>query len=105
MSRVTNIMILFSDSEDENRIISDLSKFEYKKDSFFKIKSIHDENIPKFWYGGNKGFEASVLIGAYNFIEIIDLVNYMRTMKWEYIEDVQVLYKEQFDEQFKLINL
>ena len=105
MSQVTNIIILFSSSEDEERIINDLSKFEYKKDSFFYAKSINDKNLPTSWYGGNKHFEASVLIGAYNYIEINILLNYMKTIKWEYIEDVQILYKEQFEDTFTIVNL
>lgn len=35
MSQVTNIIIIFSSSEDEENIISQLNKFEYKKDAFF----------------------------------------------------------------------
>lgn len=29
----------------------------------------------------------------------------MKTLEWEYIEDVQVLYKEEADDIFKLANL
>ncbi|MEA9414460.1 hypothetical protein [Flavobacterium sp. PL02] len=105
MSKVTNVIILLSCSEDESRIINELSLFEYKKDSFFIIKSIEDKILPNYWYGGTKGFEASVLIGAYNYLNIRDLISYMRNIKWEYIEDVQLLYKEQEDEVFKLISL
>jgi hypothetical protein len=105
MSQVTNIIILFSCSEDESTVVNELSQFEYKKDSFFYIKSISDKTLPKHWYGGSKGFEASVLIGAYNYLNILDLINYMRNIEWEYIEDVQLLYKEQEDDIFKMISL
>lgn len=105
MSQVTNIIILFSCSEDESKIVGRLNEFEYKKDSFFYIKSINDKELPKHWYGGSKGLEASVLIGAYNYLNILDLINYMKNIEWEYIEDVQLLYKEQEDEVFKLIGL
>lgn len=105
MSNVINIIILFSSSEDEDKIIHQLSQFEYKKDSFFNVKSIKDKILPENWHGGSKGFEASVLIGAYNYLDISDLINYMKKLKWEYIEDVQLLYKEQEDFIFKLINL
>lgn len=105
MSQVTNIIILFSCSEDESRIVNELSQFEYKKDSFFYIKSINDKTLPKHWYGGSKGFEASVLIGAFNYLNIFDLIKYMKNIKWEYIEDVQLLYKEQEDYIFNLISL
>jgi hypothetical protein len=69
------------------------------------VKSIKDKNLPKNWHGGSKGFEASVLIGAYNYLSISDLINYMINIKWEYIEDVQLLYKEEGDFVFKLANL
>ncbi|SEO55564.1 hypothetical protein SAMN05444671_3764 [Flavobacterium sp. CF108] len=105
MSNVINIIILFSSSEDEDKIIHELSQFEYKKDFFFNVKSIKDKNLPKNWHGGSKGFEASVLIGAYNYLSISDLINYMINIKWEYIEDVQLLYKEEGDFVFKLANL
>lgn len=105
MSRITNVIILLSASEDEIRIVNELSLFEYKKDVFFIIKSIEDKNLPNYWYGGSKGFEASVLIGAYNYLNILDLINYMKNLEWEYIEDVQLLYKEEEDEIFKLISL
>lgn len=105
MSRVTNIIILFSSSEDEEKIINNFNKFEYKKDIFFSIKSIKNENLPQFWYGGSKGFEASVLIGAFNYLNTAELINYMKNIEWEYIEDVQLLYKEQEDDIFKLITL
>lgn len=105
MSQVTNIIILLSSSENETEVIHNLSKFEYKRDNFFFIKSIKDKTLPKDWYGGSKRFEASALIGAYNFLNIVDLIQYMKNMKWEYIEDVQILYKEQEEDTFKLISL
>lgn len=76
-----------------------------KKTLFFSIKSIEDKSLPPSWYGGSKGFEATVLIGSYNYIKIADLINFMKTLEWEYMEDVQLLYKEEGDDVFKLINL
>ena len=29
----------------------------------------------------------------------------MKNIKWEYIEDVQILYKEQFEDTFTIVNL
>ena len=81
MSVVTNIIIAFSASENE------------------------DSKLQKGWYGGTKNLEVNIFIGAYNHLNLNDLIQHMSTIDWEEPEDVQVIVKEQNDDRFRIINL
>ncbi|MBO9154087.1 hypothetical protein ACFOTA_17855 [Chitinophaga sp. GCM10012297] len=105
MSRVTNLLIIFSTLENENNIIAEMSNYIINGNNF-NILSINDERMPQDWYGGTKRLECNVLIGAYNYLDLGPFLAFLRTeVSWEAADLVQVFVKEQNDMKFRLIDL
>jgi hypothetical protein len=105
MSVVTNLILAFSSSENENEIISKLNQFSYNGRTFNFI-SITDKALPVNWYGGSKTLECCLIIGAYNNFPMEEFVVFVKqSIDWADIETVQIICKEHFDERFKLINI
>lgn len=105
MSRVTNLIITFSTLEDEERIVAEMRAF-VKNDNGFYIASVNDERLPHGWYGGTKNLECSILIGAYNYLDLQLFLDFLRNnVNWEAPDLVQLVVKEQDDMKFRLIDL
>ena len=104
MSHVTNLMIIFSCSEDVEDIIREINRFRFNGHDF-NIVSIDDQALPGKWYGGSKRMEAEVLVGAYNHLPLSDLLSFLKKIHWQNPEDVQVLYKTEQEFKFTLIDL
>jgi len=105
MSKVTNLLISFSNLEDSDTIIQSLKSFNYNGQPF-EIVSIKDENLPEAWYGGNRKLEGNLLVGAYNYLDLIGLIEFIRgDIFWEAPEYVQIIVKEQDDFKFRLIDV
>lgn len=104
MSSVTNLMILFSCSEDAEEIIHDINQFKFNGNNL-NIVSIDNKKLPEKWYGGSKMMEAEILIGAYNGLPLHDLMSFLRKINWQNPEDVQIMYKTQEEFKFTLIDL
>lgn len=104
MSRVTNLILAFSSGEDDTFVVDQLSKFQHNGKPF-SIVSIADKKLPIGWYGGDKYMEAKLYIGAYNYLDLVLLVNHMKSISWQNPEDIQIIVKEQFEFKFKIIDL
>ncbi|UOQ67084.1 hypothetical protein [Hymenobacter volaticus] len=104
MSVVTNLIIAFSTSEGEENIIAQLRRFTHHNSPFY-IVSARDEKLPQDWYGGSKRLECSLLIGAYNHLNLNELISFMRTMKWEAPEWAQLIVREEEDFKFRIVDL
>ncbi|MBD0284876.1 MAG: hypothetical protein ICV79_05550 [Flavisolibacter sp.] len=105
MSKVTNLIITFSTLEDDDVIIQSLKSFNYNGQPF-EIASVKDKNLPESWYGGNRKLECNVLIGAYNYIDLNELIEFMKkAITWEAPEYVQIIVKEHNDFKFRLIDV
>lgn len=105
MSRVTNIIIFTSISEDVEFLKSKFNEFKVG-DSGFLLTSVEDDKLPDGWYGGSKKLEAEIFIAAYNYFDIELLIQFMQNhVPWEYPESVQIAYKGQDDSKFKLIDI
>lgn len=105
MSRVTNLILLTGLGEDEKYINETFGKFKVQ-DEPFQMGWIDDETLPKAWYGGGKYFEATVFIGAYNYLDLPSLITFLKNeVKWEDPSYVQLLVREQNDLKFKLVDL
>ncbi|MBO2007909.1 hypothetical protein [Hymenobacter negativus] len=105
MSDVTNLLIAFSLSEDEEKIQQQLRQHVYNNITQFDAVSADSPTLPKGWYAGSKYLEAQLLIGAYNHLNLDELFVFMKNMTWECPEDVQLIVKEQWDSKFRLIDL
>jgi hypothetical protein len=103
MSQVTNIILIFSLAENEKEIEGKLNLFRYN--SSFSMISIDTPDLPRGWYGGNKLFESNIYLGVYNYFNLEEFVSHLNNIEWEERENVQLIYKEENDEVFKLITL
>ena len=56
------------------------------------------------YFGGDKGFEAFLFIGAFNYLSIDAFLAHLRLIKWNNPEGVQLFVKPQ-DELFQLIDV
>ena len=66
------------------------------------LVSIEDESLPPGWYGGNKPFEAEVLVGAFNFLETESFIAHVQTISWKERASVQVFLQGQSDPKFRV---
>ena len=105
MSQVTNLIITLDAMENLNSIITKLHSFG-DQDRPFNIVSVKDSSLPNDWYGGSKRLECNILIGAYNYLNLDDLITFMRTeINYNNPEVVQLIVNEQFDLKFRMIDL
>lgn len=50
--------------------------------------------------GGKKSMEVDVFMGGYNHLDRAEILKEFRSVKWECLEDAQLIVKEQEDESF-----
>jgi len=99
MSLVTNCILSFSNLEEPERI--------EEVNSFFDCKpliSCADESI-RGWHGGTKHLETPIYIGAFNYLCNYDFFNHIRSIGWEYPEDLQLMLQEQDDDCFTVFRI
>ncbi|MCD6018560.1 MAG: hypothetical protein K0S53_1681 [Bacteroidetes bacterium] len=104
MSSVTNLIIHFSCSENRNDILNEINQYKIRENNL-DIVSVDDFRLPKKWYGGTKMLEAELLLGAYNYLDIDDLILFLKEINWQHPEDVQIMYRAQDDFKFILKDL
>ena len=97
--------------EDEISRQSDLDLF-FNNGKGFKVVSADfqstqdQEDLEKTrWYGGSKCLETPLYIGAYNHLDLDGLVEHIKNIDWEEPENVQVMFKNQNSNKFKIIEL
>lgn len=105
MSKVTSIILTTSLIENQEYLALNLGN--YRVNGLpFNVKSIEDELLPQDWYGGSKRMGANIFIGAFNYLNIEELIEFLRTtIKWESPESVQLFVKEEGDLEFSVIQL
>jgi hypothetical protein len=106
MSYVTNLILTFDVMEEEKEREAEIQEFFIHKDARGAgFVSCDDEKLPHGWYGGTKALETNVYIGAFNFINLDDLISHLRhDVKWEYPENVRLMICDQNEEAFRMIN-
>lgn len=106
MSNVTNVIftpgLLDEDYEPDQQRIQKLNEFFTDQRGFVDAD---DESLPCGWYGGAKMLEATLLIGAFNYLDLEGLIEHIRGIQWEDPECVQLIVKEQEEDRFKIINV
>jgi hypothetical protein len=104
MSLVTNVILrtpLLNENEKKH--------FSKKINSFFGSSkgfvNCDDEKLPIGWYGGTKMLEAELWIGSFNYLDLEGLVKHLKTIDWDigYEDWVQIIYQEQQDDKFSII--
>ena len=104
MSDVTNLLIAFSSGEDEEKIQQQLRQHT-NNGRPFNVVSVDAPTLPAGWYAGSKFLETGLFIGAYNHLNLDELLTFLKTMAWHEPEDVQLIVKQQWDSKFRLIDL
>lgn len=89
MSVVTNLLVSFSILEDDDARLEDLNRW---------LDGEQHPPLVNFWrmrecYGGSKHMEAPLLAGAFNHFEMIPFIAFLRTVRWEWPDEVQVLVR------------
>lgn len=106
MSVVTNCILHFSITEDEEDRISDINKFfdiqGHKQKPFVDID---DKSLPHGWYGGSRMSEAPLYYGAFNYLDVDALIAHIKRIRFEDPENVQLIIQGQEDARFSIINV
>lgn len=112
MSEVTNLILTFSNSEDEaqrikevNFYVSDGSSINLVSADYLRKVNSSELDNQKSWYGGTKFLERPLYIGALNHLDLEDFINYLKEIEWEEKEYVQIIVKQEQDEKFKIIEI
>lgn len=104
MSLVTNVVFSYSIGEDDD-IIKQVNRY-FTDNPLIGLVSCDDMNrTPLGWYGGTKMLETPLFIGSFNYLNLPDLLDHLRTIDWKYPEDVQLIVQEQDDNRFRIIHL
>ena len=105
MSYVTNVILhlgIVMQDEEEKQKLSEVNAFFEHQSGFVSVK---DEALPRGWYGGNKYLEASIAIGAFNYLDLNGLIKHLRGIDWWCAEDVQLIVKRQNDDKFEIVDV
>lgn len=110
MSEVTNLILSFSNVEDEKSRIYEVNLF-FNNGRGFQIESADfEEGEDRFgkknkkrWYGGSKFLETPLYIGAFNHLDFDGLKDHLRDIEWEQPESVQLIVKGPDSNIFEII--
>lgn len=101
MSVVDNCILSFGICESED-IINAVNSFFTKQKGFI---SIDDPSLPVGWYGGTKMMEANLFIAAFNYFRENQFIKHLKSIKWRYPSEVQLIIKRDDEETFSIVSL
>jgi len=110
MSVVTNVILHMGclDDEQGEKLLAQVNEFFDNEDrDCMGFVLVDDPSLPEGWYGGTKMLECTLAIGAFNYLDLGDLVEHLRQIKWpRYIQgNVQLMVKEQDHGRFRIIDV
>lgn len=106
MSWVTNVVLVLDSLDHEERRIAQINAvLVADRPEHGRIVSVDDPDLPKGWYGGSKYLEASIYIGAFNFLNVEAFLSGLRAIDWTDREGCQVLLREQEENAFRLVDI
>lgn len=94
MSCIADTIVAFSVC-DEDRV-HDITEYFESIDQVPPVFLDDDTNPRK--YGGTYAIQRTVMVGAYNYLDIDALVQFMESLTWINPEDVQLLIANEHDE-------
>ena len=100
MSVVTNV-VLKTSVGDKHRIAELNALFALGQ----KFVSCDDESLPRGWYAGSKMLECEVFPGAFNHLNIAELVSAIQDVEWDDPYSVQLFVQEQEEDRLKEVEL
>ena len=119
MSVVTNIIFTIGDSRDEY-LIQEVQKFKwniraakglpqpdgsYELIEYYSPREMNLSKLDNNGCGDTKIFEASMWWGGFNRLPLHEFVTYCRELPWIHPEDVQIIFKEEEDDRFRIIDM
>lgn len=92
MNVITNVILTASVDEDEAvKELSELiSKYHWSGRQFVNANDHIDVVV-----AGNKAMECTVLLGAFNYLQINELLTAIKAAKWKFPEIVQLFFQTQ----------
>lgn len=102
MSWVTNVILHVGIFDKE--LVVKVNEF-FERDRICGFVSLDDESLPKGWYGGTKYLEACFSVGAFNHLNMNNLLAHIRGIEWSLPEAVQLIVIDQEDYKCKLIDI
>jgi hypothetical protein len=99
MSYVTNVMLHCSGFD--RHLIDEVNQFFEGSPG----RGLIDIHAPGSWYGGTKGFEASLFVAACNHLNLQALYEHIRKISWRAPGCVQLIVKDQEDFAFRAIQV
>jgi hypothetical protein len=70
-----------------------------------KFTSCDDESLPRGWYAGSKMLECQIYPGAFNHLELSDLIRAIREVDWDDPGSVQLFVEEQEQDRLMEVDL
>jgi hypothetical protein len=101
MSRVTSA-ILYLSTFDDDRLPAVNAFFQSIRRGFV---SLDDESLPRGWYGGAKYLEANLYAGAFNYLDLDELVSHLPGIAWREPAAVQLVVREQEDFKLRVLDV
>src|SRR5258708_35417732 len=100
MSVVTNV--IFKTSVGDKLRIAKLNAL---FNSGQKFVSCDDESLPRGWYAGGKMIECEILPGAFNHLNLAELVSAIQKVEWDDPLSVQLFVQEQEEDRLREVDL
>jgi hypothetical protein len=103
MSHVTSIILLASASDFEGMV--------QRVNRYFDEPRWHNNGfavIPHELHGGAKGFVSGMATGAFNYLDVDELISYMRPIIKEFAlepEDAQLIIKDEHEYRFSVLTI
>lgn len=91
MSRVTNAILTLAAGDDR---VDQINKF-FTGTGFLKVEKV----------GGSKWLECTIAIGAFNHLDLAELIEHIRMIQFNFPESVQLIVQEQEDDKFRIIDM
>lgn len=104
MSYVTNVILYIGILNDVDAKIKEVNAY-FEDDSFNGLVSVEDEKLPNGWYGGSKYLECDLFIGAFNYLNLRNFINHLKSIEWDLDSPVQLIVLDEDDIRFKIYDI
>lgn len=110
MSYVCNTILALPclDKEEVDALLPKVNAFFDGRPGF--VSAVHDEKLPRHWWGGSKCLQCDLWIGAFNYLNIPGLVAHLRALDWGgedlYVKPhLQLIVQDEHDDKFRTIDI
>jgi len=104
MSYVTNIILNLGTLEEHEERMREVNAF-FEKEGKRGLVLMDEGDAPRYWQGGSKAMECWIAMGGFNYLALNDFQEHLKSLKWSFPEDMQLIYKEQDDDTWSIWQL